>query len=66
MRRSGPVLACLAWRSPPAADDAFVDDFDDNRNHWRLDEQWLMLDGELRADGLAEQVLAVGCDAPAV
>lgn len=67
MRRSGPVLACLALAvAAGLADDAFVDDFDDNRNHWRLDEQWLMLDGELRADGLAEQVLAVGCDAPAV
>jgi len=66
MSRCWLLLGCLAWVVAGLADDVFVDEFDDNRSHWRLDEQWAMVDGELRATGLDGQVLAVGCDAPTV
>ena len=66
MRTVWPAVVLLAACAAGLAADVFADDFDDNRQHWRLDEQWTLADGELRGSGLAGQVLAVGCDAPPV
>ncbi len=48
----------------PLAAEVFWEPFDDNGHGWRLDDQWRLEAGALRANGLAGQILVVGCDAP--
>ncbi|NUQ01834.1 MAG: hypothetical protein HUU35_18465, partial [Armatimonadetes bacterium] len=59
MRAATLLLFLLAG---PAA--SFTEAFDDDRHHWRLDQQWRLGDGLLRAEGLPGQVLVVGADGP--
>ncbi|MBI2302017.1 MAG: hypothetical protein HYU66_24195 [Armatimonadetes bacterium] len=44
----------------------FDDPLDENAHLWQLDAQWQFKDGGLHCTGLAGEVLAVGCQGPAV